>query len=75
MPRFAPSSCGAMVRISARYNVVTREYRDARLIEFVEHDTRIDEKQLDRLFERGARAWSDVADAAEWVEKLRGNEA
>jgi len=65
----------AMVRISARYNVVTREYRDARLIEFVEYDTRIDEKQLDRLFERGARAWSGVADAAEWVEKLRGNEA
>ncbi len=63
----------AMVRITAGYNVVTREYRDARLIEFVEHDTRIDEKELERLFQRGAKAWRDVRDAAEWVENLRGN--
>ena len=63
----------AMVRITADYNVVTREYRDARLIEFVEHDTRIDEKELERLFQRGAKAWRDVPNAAEWVENLRGN--
>lgn len=65
----------AMVRITAHYNVVTREYRDARLIEFVEHDTRIDEQELERLFQRGAKAWRDVPDAAEWVDKLRGNES
>ncbi len=63
----------AMVRIAADYNVATREYRNARLIEFVEHDTRVDEKELERLFQRGAKAWRDVPDAAEWVENLRGN--
>lgn len=45
----------AMVRITADYNVVTREYRDARLIAFVEHDTRIDEKELERLFSAAPR--------------------
>lgn len=65
----------AMVRITAEYNVVTREYREARLIEFVEHDTRIDEKELERLFQRGAKAWREVPDAAKLVENLRGNES
>lgn len=62
-----------MVRITADYNVVTRDYRGARLIEFIEHDTRIDERELERLFQRGAKAWRDVPDAAQWVENLRGN--
>jgi hypothetical protein len=65
----------AMVRIAAEYNVMTREYRDARLIAFVEHDTRIDERELQRLFERGTKAWADVPDAAQWVESIRGNSA
>ena len=43
------------------------------MIEFVEHDTRVDEKELERLFQRGAKAWREVPDAAEWVENLRGN--
>lgn len=64
----------AMVRITAEYNVMTREYRDARLIDFVEHDTRVDERELERLFQRGAKAWADVPDASVWVENLRGNE-
>ncbi len=64
----------AMVRITAEYNVSTGAYRNARLIEFVEHDKRIDENQLERLFERGAKAWRDVPDAAEWVDKLRGSD-
>lgn len=64
----------AMVRISAEYNVVTREYRAARLIEFVEHELRFDEQALERLTERGARAWRDVPDASAWVDALRGND-
>lgn len=64
----------AMVRVTAEYNVVTREHRNARLIEFVEHDNRIDEKDLERLFQRGAKAWKDVPDASDWVERLRGND-
>lgn len=65
----------AMVRIAAEYNVATREYRNARLIEFVEHESKLDEKDLDRLAQRGAKAWQDVPDASAWVESLRGNDA
>lgn len=64
----------AMVRISAEYNVVTREYRNARLIAFEEHQNEIDEAQLRKLTQRGAKAWKDVTSPAEWVESLRGGE-
>jgi hypothetical protein len=64
----------AMVRITAEYNVVIREYRAARLIEFVENDSRFDEREFARLTDRGAKAWKDVTDASAWVESLRGNE-
>lgn len=65
----------AMLRISAEYNVMTREYRNARLLEFVEHDNRLDEKDLLRLTQRGAKAWRDVPDAGAWVDDLRGSDA
>lgn len=65
----------AMLRISAEYNVVTREYRQARLIQFVEHENRPDEQGLKRLMERGAKAWADVPDAGAWVDDLRGGDA
>ena len=64
-----------MLRITAEYNVMTREYRNARLLEFVEHDNRLDEKDLARLTQRGAKAWRDVPDAGAWVDDLRGSEA
>ena len=64
----------AMVRISAEYNVMTREHRSARLLGFVEHDNRLDEKDLERLTQRGAKAWRDVPDAGAWVDDLRGTE-
>lgn len=64
----------AMVRISAEYNVVSREYRAARLIEFVEHESRLDAREFARLTERGAKAWKDVPDASAWVDALRGSD-
>lgn len=63
----------AMARISAEYNVVTRKYRNARLLGFQEHQQTLDEEQLQRLVERGAKAWRDVPHASDWVESLRGN--
>ena len=63
----------AMVRIVAEYNVVTREYRAARLLEFVEHASQPDEKAMARLKERGAKAWRDVSNAGAWIDELRGN--
>lgn len=62
----------AMLRIRARYNVLTRELRDAQLIEFVEYAPRFDEAEMERLTRRGAQAWKDVEDAAAWVDELRG---
>ncbi len=62
----------AMLRIRARYNVLTRELRDAQLIEFVEYAPRFDEAEMERLTRRGAQAWRDVEDAAAWVDELRG---
>ncbi len=62
----------AMLRIKARYNVLTHELRDAQLVEFVEYAPRWDEADMDRLTRRGAQAWKDVGDAAAWVEEVRG---
>jgi hypothetical protein len=64
-----------MLRIRADYNVVTRELRNARLLEFVEYASDIDEHQLERLSRRGAEAWKDVDDATAWVDELRGGKA
>ena len=65
----------AMARITAEYNVVTREYRNARLLSFEEHQQALDEPQLQRLIQRGATAWKDVPDASQWVDSLRGDDA
>ena len=62
----------AMLRIKADYNVVTRELRNARLVEFVEYAPRVDEDELARLMRRGALAWKEVPDATAWVDELRG---
>jgi hypothetical protein len=63
----------AMLRIRARYNVLTRELKDAQLIEFVEYAPRFDEAEMERLTRRGAQAWKDVGDATAWVDELRGS--
>ena len=62
----------AMLRIKAEYNVLTRELRNARLVEFVEYAPVIDDEALARLTRRGAAAWRDVSDATAWVDELRG---
>ena len=62
----------AMLRIKAEYNVLTRELRNARLVEFAEYAPVIDDEALARLTCRGAAAWRDVSDATAWVDELRG---
>jgi len=62
----------AMLRIKAEYNVLTRELRNARLLEFVEYTNQVDEADLIRLMRRGANAWKDVSDPTSWVDELRG---
>lgn len=62
----------AMLRIKAEYNVLTSALRNARLIEFVEHASKVDEDELVRMTRRGVSAWKDVPDATAWVDELRG---
>jgi hypothetical protein len=64
----------AMLRVRAEYNVLTKELRNARLLEFVAHSTAVDESELARLTRRGAQAWKDVADATAWVDEQRGGD-
>jgi hypothetical protein len=63
----------AMLRIKVEYNVLTRELRNAKLVEFVEHASTVDEEALSRLMRRGALAWKDVPNATAWVDALRGD--
>ena len=63
----------AMVRFSAEFNVISNKYRGAKLIAFEEYEPKFDEKAFERLTQRGAKAWADVGDAAQWVESLRGS--
>ncbi len=62
----------AMLRVKADYNVLTRELRNARLLEFVAYAPKVDEDELLRLSRRGAAAWKDVPDSTAWVDALRG---
>ncbi len=62
----------AMLRIKADYNVLTRDLRNARLVEFVEYAPQVDEEDLARMTRRGANAWKDVGNATAWVDELRG---
>jgi hypothetical protein len=64
----------AVLRVRAEYNVLTRELRNARLVEFVEYAPRLDEAELKRLTRRGEQAWKGVGNATDWVDQLRGGE-
>ena len=61
-----------MIRFRAEFNIVTHEYRNAVLVEFVDYAPKFDEVAFQRLTERGRTAWQDVGDAADWVDSVRG---
>ena len=63
----------SMVRFRADFNIVTHEYRNAELIEFVDYSPKFDAVALQRLTERGRTAWQDVGNPSDWVETLRGS--
>jgi hypothetical protein len=63
----------SMIRFRADFNIVTHEYKNAELIEFVDYSPKFDETSFARLTERGKDAWRDVEDPSAWVESLRGS--
>lgn len=62
----------AIVRYTGLKNIATGEIKDMHLINAKEAPPGIDESALQRLWEAGRRAWSDVANPTEWLENLRG---
>ncbi len=61
------------VRFRADFNIITHEYRNAVLIEFIDYSPIFDEKAFQRLTERGRAAWQDVETPSDWVDTLRGS--
>lgn len=62
----------AMLRVKAEYNVKTRDLRNAKLLEFVEYATDVDEASIAKMTLEGQSAWKDVQNASAWVDELRG---
>lgn len=62
----------AMLRIKADYNVLTKDLRNARLIEFVEYTAKVDDEEIERMTRRGAVAWKDIGSPSAWVDEMRG---
>lgn len=62
----------AIVHVKARQNPRTGELKDYKLIDLRAYQPDITDTRLQELFDRGARAWTDVTDGGAWVEELRG---
>jgi len=62
----------AIVHVKAKENPTTGELQDYRLIELSAYGPKVEESRLQQLFAKGAKAWANVPDAGDWVEKLRG---
>lgn len=65
----------ALLHIVAEENLNSGKLRDARLIAFETYNPSYDEAEFQKLVDQGTAAWSDVPDATEWLENLRGNTA
>lgn len=62
----------ALIHVAAKQNPKTGELNDYRLLDLRAYGPKVDDAKLQALFEKGAKAWSDVSDAGAWVEELRG---
>ncbi|MGV8869310.1 MAG: hypothetical protein ACOH2S_20515 [Janthinobacterium svalbardensis] len=61
-----------LLHVNAEENLISKQLRNIRLIEFENYQPSFDEEEFNRMTERGAVAWADVQDAGLWVDKLRG---
>jgi hypothetical protein len=62
----------ALLHVRAEQHYKTGDLRNVQLIAFVDYQPSYDEAALDRFAAKGAAAWADVPDAAQWVREARG---
>jgi len=62
----------ALMHVRAEQHHKTGDLRNVQLISFVDYDPVYSEEALDRFAAKGAAAWADVPEAAQWVRSLRG---
>jgi len=62
------------VRVLAEQNVQTRELRKVRLIEFAGKAPSYNQEELNKVIEKGTKAWADVENITQWVAEQRGEE-
>jgi hypothetical protein len=60
------------MHVRAEQHYRTGDLRNVQLISFVDYHPAYSEEALDRFAAKGAEAWADVPDAAQWVRGLRG---
>jgi len=65
----------ALLHVSAEENLLNKELRNLKLLDFEEHQPGYDEAEFELMVKRGTKAWADVPDARTWLETLRGNQA
>ena len=61
----------ASVRVTAKQNLHTGEFKDAKFLEFNKYNPVFDEKVLLETIDKGTNAWSDVENHIDWVRNLR----
>lgn len=60
------------LQISAQENIRTGELRDVQLLSFAGGSPSFDEGELDKLIDKGTKAWAGVSDSVAWVREQRG---
>ena len=61
-----------LLHVRAEQHFRTAELRNIQLISFVDYQPAYNEEALNRFTAKGAEAWADVPDAAQWVREARG---
>lgn len=62
----------ALLRVFGEQNVESGNFRNLRLLQFVDYHPAYQEGELSEFIEKGQKAWKGVKNPSEWVGKLRG---
>jgi hypothetical protein len=62
----------AIAHVRAKQNPKNGALDNYKLLALRAYQTDVEDARLQQLFEKGAKAWANVPEAAAWVEELRG---